>query len=326
MIRLAANRGRRRFEDPAHLHQLEGEVVEEQVGGGADAGEQQLGPQAGDERAVAPANLQYTGGDQGAHRLAHRVAAGAQRLGELGLGRETLAGRQATGGDQLADLLDCGFGQADAAIGRPPSSRQSGLDMGCLSAYGTACRRTVGDVGDRTRGGGDEHVGERRPSGRSRCRRLVPSSTTRRPPTPWTASRTRTPVRIGRYRLLRGALTVIRLGPVLILAGLVVAMTLLSPVFLTTGNVGNILSQTAAIAVLAIGQLLVILTRGIDLSVGSTLALASVLGALAFQQRQRRRGGHRRHARHGRGGRLRQRRRLRVGPACPTRSSSPWRR
>jgi ribose transport system permease protein len=87
----------------------------------------------------------------------------------------------------------------------------------------------------------------------------------------------------GRYRLLRGALNVIRLGPVLILAGLVVAMTLASPVFLTTGNVGNILSQTAAIALLAIGQLLVIVTKGIDLSVGSTVALASVLGALAFR-------------------------------------------
>ena len=86
-----------------------------------------------------------------------------------------------------------------------------------------------------------------------------------------------------RFRLLRVALGVIRLGPVLILAGLVVAMTLLSPVFLTTGNAGNVLSQTAAIAVLAIGQLLVILTRGIDLSVGSTLALASVVGAIAFR-------------------------------------------
>jgi ribose transport system permease protein len=89
--------------------------------------------------------------------------------------------------------------------------------------------------------------------------------------------------RHGRHRLLHGALTVIRLGPVLILAGLVVAMTSLSPVFLTTGNVGNILSQTAAIALLAIGQLFVIVTKGIDLSVGSTLALASVLGALAFE-------------------------------------------
>jgi ribose transport system permease protein len=84
------------------------------------------------------------------------------------------------------------------------------------------------------------------------------------------------------YRMLRIALGVIRLGPVLILAGLIVAMRFLSPVFLTTGNAGNLLSQTAAIAVLAIGQLMVILTRGIDLSVGSTLALASVLGAIAY--------------------------------------------
>jgi ribose transport system permease protein len=87
----------------------------------------------------------------------------------------------------------------------------------------------------------------------------------------------------GHYRVLRLALGVIRLGPVLILVGLVVAMTLLSPVFLTTGNVGNVLSQTAVIAVLAVGQLLVLLTRGIDLSVGSTLALASVVGAIAFE-------------------------------------------
>ena len=91
------------------------------------------------------------------------------------------------------------------------------------------------------------------------------------------------PRRHGSYRLLRLALAVIRLGPVLILVGLVVAMTFASPVFLTTRNVGNVLSQTAVIAVLAVGQLLVILTRGIDLSVGSTLALASVVGAIAFE-------------------------------------------
>ncbi|TMR12028.1 ABC transporter permease [Nonomuraea turkmeniaca] len=57
-------------------------------------------------------------------------------------------------------------------------------------------------------------------------------------------------------------------------------MSMLSPAFLTMLNLGNVLAQSAVIAVLAIGQLLVILTRGIDLSVGSTLALASVTGAL----------------------------------------------
>jgi ribose transport system permease protein len=65
----------------------------------------------------------------------------------------------------------------------------------------------------------------------------------------------------------------------LILVGI---LSLLSPVFATTQNLGNVLSQTAVIAVLAIGQLLVILTRGIDLSVGSTLALSAVVGAMTF--------------------------------------------
>ncbi|TMR99236.1 ABC transporter permease [Nonomuraea basaltis] len=59
-------------------------------------------------------------------------------------------------------------------------------------------------------------------------------------------------------------------------------MSMLSPAFLTMLNLGNVLAQSAVIAVLAIGQLLVILTRGIDLSVGSTLALASVTGALVY--------------------------------------------
>ena len=81
---------------------------------------------------------------------------------------------------------------------------------------------------------------------------------------------------------LRLGLVVIRLGPVLILTLIIAALSFLSPVFLTTRNAGNVLSQTAVIATLAMGQLLVILTRGIDLSVGSTLALASVVGALTF--------------------------------------------
>jgi ribose transport system permease protein len=82
--------------------------------------------------------------------------------------------------------------------------------------------------------------------------------------------------------LVQAFLVVLRTGPVLILAVLIGVLSLLSPVFATTGNLGNVLSQSAVIAVLAVGQLLVILTRGIDLSVGSTLALASVVGALVF--------------------------------------------
>ena len=88
---------------------------------------------------------------------------------------------------------------------------------------------------------------------------------------------------IDQYRALRAGLVVIRLGPVLILVVLIVVLGLLSPVFLTARNAGNVLSQTAVIAVLAMGQLVVILTRGIDLSVGSVLALSAVVGAVVYE-------------------------------------------
>lgn len=85
------------------------------------------------------------------------------------------------------------------------------------------------------------------------------------------------------HRGLRIAMQLLRVGPLLILLVLIAALAFLSPFFLTTRNLGNVLAATAAIAVLSMGQLLVILTRGIDLSVGSTLALASVVGALVFK-------------------------------------------
>jgi ribose transport system permease protein len=89
-----------------------------------------------------------------------------------------------------------------------------------------------------------------------------------------------------RLRWVGGLLTLLRLGPLLILIVLIVVLANLSPVFFTTQNLGNVLMQSAAIAILAIGQLLVILTRGIDLSVGSTVALSAVVGALVFAETQ----------------------------------------
>jgi ribose transport system permease protein len=75
----------------------------------------------------------------------------------------------------------------------------------------------------------------------------------------------------------------LRAGPVLILIILILIIASLIPVFITPRNIGNVLAQSAVISVLALGQLLVILTRGIDLSVGSTLALSTVVGAMVFQ-------------------------------------------
>lgn len=80
------------------------------------------------------------------------------------------------------------------------------------------------------------------------------------------------------------ALALLGIGPLLILVLLVVVIGLVTPNFLKPVNLGNILSQTAVIAIVAMGQQLVILTRGIDLSVGSNLALATVIGGLTYQQ------------------------------------------
>jgi len=78
-------------------------------------------------------------------------------------------------------------------------------------------------------------------------------------------------------------LRLLSVGPLLILAVLAIIISLLTPNFLKPINLSNILAQTAVIAIVAVGQYLVILTRGIDLSVGANLALATVIGGLVFR-------------------------------------------
>ncbi len=56
------------------------------------------------------------------------------------------------------------------------------------------------------------------------------------------------------------------------------------PTFLTARNLLNVVNQNADIAIIALGMTLVILTAGIDLSVGSLLALAGVIAAVAAQE------------------------------------------
>src|SRR5260221_6864309 len=58
-----------------------------------------------------------------------------------------------------------------------------------------------------------------------------------------------------------------------------VVLTILSPHFLTYVNLSEVVVDAAVTAILAVGQTLVILTAGIDLSVGAVAALAGVVGA-----------------------------------------------
>jgi len=74
-----------------------------------------------------------------------------------------------------------------------------------------------------------------------------------------------------------------RLAPLLGLVILCVVLSLASPHFLTADNLVNVLRQSSVNALLALGQLVVIITAGIDLSIGSILGLSSVV--LAMQMR-----------------------------------------
>lgn len=67
------------------------------------------------------------------------------------------------------------------------------------------------------------------------------------------------------------------------LLGLCLLLALLSPHFLSVSNLLNVMEQTSINAVIAVGMTFVILSGGIDLSVGSLVALAGVVLASALQ-------------------------------------------
>lgn len=71
---------------------------------------------------------------------------------------------------------------------------------------------------------------------------------------------------------------------VFILFILVIGASLVSADFFTSPNVSNIARQIAGVGIMSMGMLLVVLTGGIDLSVGSVAALASVVTALCIPE------------------------------------------
>jgi ribose transport system permease protein/inositol transport system permease protein len=71
----------------------------------------------------------------------------------------------------------------------------------------------------------------------------------------------------------------VRLESLIVLAILCIAMSVLSPFFLSVSNFLNILLATSTIGVLAIGATIILSSGGLDLSLGSVLGLAGVVGA-----------------------------------------------
>lgn len=77
---------------------------------------------------------------------------------------------------------------------------------------------------------------------------------------------------------------------VLVFLVMIAFFSVLNPRFFSTAAFGNILQDWAPVMLLAIGQTYVIITGGIDLSVGSTLGLSGVVGAMVIQASNN--GGH----------------------------------
>jgi ribose transport system permease protein len=68
-------------------------------------------------------------------------------------------------------------------------------------------------------------------------------------------------------------------------SGLIVVailLTIASPYFLTANNLFNIGVQVSIVAIIAVGETMVILTGGIDLSVGAVAGLGGILGTMAI--------------------------------------------
>ena len=68
-----------------------------------------------------------------------------------------------------------------------------------------------------------------------------------------------------------------------VLIGTFILGTLASPYFMTTRNIWNVLTFAAVVSVIAVGQFLVVVTGGIDLSVGSIAALTTVVAAVLMK-------------------------------------------
>ena len=84
-----------------------------------------------------------------------------------------------------------------------------------------------------------------------------------------------------RVRRLLGAQEVLLLA---VLIAMVTVFTVLNPRFFTLASMGNILQDWGPVMLIALGQTYVIITGGIDLSVGSTIGLSGVVGALAIRE------------------------------------------
>lgn len=89
---------------------------------------------------------------------------------------------------------------------------------------------------------------------------------------------------VRRASLTKLALNIaLRYGIYLVFVLLCAGVSIVTPVFLTTQNLKNVLLQTSAVGIIAVGVTFAIIARGIDVSVGAIVALASVVAVTSMK-------------------------------------------
>ncbi len=87
-----------------------------------------------------------------------------------------------------------------------------------------------------------------------------------------------------RYNLLKLLATQIELRMLLVVLVVMAVLSLISPYFLTASNLLNVMDQSVVVGMVALGQTLVILIGGIDLSVGSLAGVSGIVLGLSFPE------------------------------------------
>src|SRR5690348_5787482 len=80
-----------------------------------------------------------------------------------------------------------------------------------------------------------------------------------------------------RGRLVQAVVRFREVGIIAFILVLAALVSLRSPAFLTVSNFQDILLNISILAIVALAQMMVIITRGIDLSVGSTIGLTAMM-------------------------------------------------
>jgi inositol transport system permease protein len=73
--------------------------------------------------------------------------------------------------------------------------------------------------------------------------------------------------------------TMRKYGIVIVLILMIILLSIVQPAFLSATNIFNVLTQSSIFGIMALGMTFVIISKGIDLSVGSVLAFAGVVSA-----------------------------------------------